>query len=242
VHGSLDDHHRWEAVIAELKAPGFEIVQLDLPGMRDRAAASGLSTYECVADAVGKPFVIVGHNIGAAIAELVAKNGFEQPSALAAQLDEFLTQSLTGDRGITAAGVRPQDWTEAFASKSAERFGAAFADDVVLEGATLMRPVAGREQVMRVMGAASGIYESLRFTHEATSGPRTYLEWEATALGGPDLKGVTILVRDGSGQVVSAAIHHRPLAASLRFSAELRRRLAGLIDPSHFYGGDETGS
>ncbi|MCW3065587.1 MAG: alpha/beta fold family hydrolase [Solirubrobacterales bacterium] len=140
--------------------------------------------------------------------------------------------------GITASGVRSQRWTDAFASKSAERFGTAFADDVVLEGTTLSRPVEGREQVMRVMGTASGIYESLLFTHEATSGPRTYLEWEATALGGLHLRGVTILIRDRSGQVVRAAIHHRPLGAALRFSTELRKRLTGAVDPGYFYEGD----
>jgi SnoaL-like domain len=131
---------------------------------------------------------------------------------------------------------------DAFASKSAARFGAVFADDVVLEGTTLKRPVEGREQVMRVMGTASGIYESLQFTHEAHSGPRTYLEWEATAFGGRDLRGVTILTADDSGQVVHAAIHHRPLGAALRFSAELRTRLTGVVDPGCFYEGDDDAS
>jgi pimeloyl-ACP methyl ester carboxylesterase len=378
VHGFLDDQYVWEKVIAELKTPGIDTVQLDLAGMEERAGASGPFTYEhfvadvgVVVDAVGKPFVIVGHSMGAPIAELVAPyhpaqalglvlltpvplagtglpdevvdpfpalggdpagqralhqqcsvglsdadldrlvrvgmhirpevvralvdcwnsglpdgaersaytgpvlivrgtvDGFvtedlvstavsprfvsaktvaiegaghwphlERPSAVAAQLDEFLTQSLCDGGGITAAEVRPQGWTDAFASKSAERFGAAFADDVVLEAANLRRPVEGREQVMRVMGTASGIYESLRFTHEASSGPRTYLEWEATAIEGLDLRGVTILTKDESGQVVRAAIHHRPLCAALRFSAELRKRLTGVLDPGYFYEGD----
>jgi hypothetical protein len=158
------------------------------------------------------------------------------------QLDEFLTQSISDGGDITAAEVRPQSWTDAFASKSAERFGRAFADDVVLEAANLTRPVEGREQVMRVMGTASEIYESLRFTHESSSGPRTYLEWEATAFGGLDLRGVTILTKDESGQVVHAAIHHRPLGAALRFSTELRKRLTGVLDSGYFYEGDgDTG-
>jgi pimeloyl-ACP methyl ester carboxylesterase len=161
----------------------------------------------------------------------------ERPSAVAAQLDEFLAQNLSGG-GITAAGVRSRGWTDAFANKSAERFGAAFAEDVVLEAANLRRPVEGRELVKQVMGTASGIYDSLVFTHEASSGPRTYLEWEATAFGGLDLRGVTILTTDDSGQVVHAAIHHRPLGASLRFSAELRKRLTGVVDPGYFYEGD----
>jgi hypothetical protein len=139
---------------------------------------------------------------------------------------------------ITAAGVRPQAWTDAFASKSAERFGAAFADDVVLEASVLRRPVEGRDQVMRVLVTASGIYESLQFTREASNGPRTYLEWEATALGGRELRGVTVLTKDDSGQVVHAAIHHRPLGAALRFSAELGERLNGAVESGYFYEAD----
>jgi hypothetical protein len=148
----------------------------------------------------------------------------------------------TSEHTPGTAGVRSQGWTDAFASKSAERFGAAFADDVVLEATTLRRPIESREQVMRVMESASGIYESLRFSHEANSGMRTYLEWEATAFGGLDLRGVTILTRDDSGQIVHAAIHHRPLGAALRFSAELRKRLTGVVDPGYFYGGDDDPS
>jgi NADPH:quinone reductase-like Zn-dependent oxidoreductase len=139
---------------------------------------------------------------------------------------------------VTTAGVRPQAWTEAFASKSAELFGAALADDVVLEASILRRPVEGLDEVMRVLATASGIYESLRFTHEASNGQRTYLEWDHTALGGLELRGVTVLSKDDSGQIVHAAIHHRPLEAALRFSAELGKRLTGLVEPGYFYEAD----
>lgn len=140
---------------------------------------------------------------------------------------------------ITAPGVRSQGWTDAFTSKSAERFGEAFAEDVVLEASVARRPIEGRDQVMHVMGIASGIYESLQFTHEASSGPRTYLEWDATAFGGLRLKGVTILTKDDRGKVVHAAIHHRPLDAALRFSVEMRKRLTGVVDPGYFYDRDD---
>lgn len=39
-----------------------------------------------------------------------------------------------------------------------------------------------------VMGVASKIYEALDFTHQAQSGARTYLEWEAKAFGGDLLR------------------------------------------------------
>jgi pimeloyl-ACP methyl ester carboxylesterase len=152
----------------------------------------------------------------------------EQPAALAAELDRFLTEHATG-------AVRPQGWTNAFAKKSADAFGKAFAEDVVLEASVLTRPIEGRDQVMRVMGTASGIYESLVFTQEASAGPRSYLEWEATAFGGMALRGVTVLTKDADGRIVRAAIHHRPLGAALRFSAELGERLTEIAD--HFYDG-----
>src|ERR1700716_500225 len=85
VHGFLDDQYVWDKVIAELKTPGLETVQLDLAGMGDRAGASGPFTYErsaadvgVVVDTVGKPFVIVGQSMGAPIAELVGAARPEQ--------------------------------------------------------------------------------------------------------------------------------------------------------------------
>jgi pimeloyl-ACP methyl ester carboxylesterase len=79
VHGFLDDQHVWNAVIAELKAPGFEIVRFDHAGFGGRADASGPFSYDrfasdlsAVVDMLDKPFVLVGHSLGATVAELVA--------------------------------------------------------------------------------------------------------------------------------------------------------------------------
>jgi len=89
-----------------------------------------------------------------------------------------------------------------------------------------------------VMSAASSIYESLEFTQQTVNGPRTYLEWQATAFGGLRLYGVTILTKDENGQIVSAAIHRRPLDAALRFSAELGKRIGKAVGESRFYSAD----
>jgi pimeloyl-ACP methyl ester carboxylesterase len=79
VHGFLDDQHVWDPVIAGLTTPGMETVQLDLAGMGARYHANAPFTYErfaadvtAVVDTLRKPFVIVGHGMGAPIAELVA--------------------------------------------------------------------------------------------------------------------------------------------------------------------------
>jgi pimeloyl-ACP methyl ester carboxylesterase len=79
VHGYLDDQQIWNSVIADLKAPGFEIVRFDLAGFGGRADASGPFSYDrfasdlaAVVDMLDKPFVLVGHSLGANVAELVA--------------------------------------------------------------------------------------------------------------------------------------------------------------------------
>jgi pimeloyl-ACP methyl ester carboxylesterase len=79
VHGLLDDLQVWNSVIAELKAPGFEIVRFDHAGFGGRTDASGPFSYDrfasdlsAVVDMLDKPFVLVGHSLGATVVELVA--------------------------------------------------------------------------------------------------------------------------------------------------------------------------
>jgi hypothetical protein len=87
------------------------------------------------------------------------------------------------------------------------------------------------------METASAYYAGLVFTHEAVSGPRTYVEWEAEAPTGTRFNGVTVLTRDADGLISHVAIHHRPLDAALEFSAEMNLRTQGKIAPGHFYDG-----
>ena len=368
VHGFLDDHHVWNAVVEAMEVADFEPVALDLPGCGERARSDGPFTYPryaadvgAVVDELDKPVVLVGHGMGAPIAELVAATHPQQTLGLMliapiplggahlpdaelerfralagdataqravrrrlsahlseVELDRLVAVGLTarpdamrgmvecwnsglpgaparsdytgpvlilrcaGDAFVTEEVVSaavaprfrraevvtlddaghwphverpaavaeqtdrfvgriladgPRRWRDAFAHKSADEFGAAFADDVVLEASTLVRPIEGRERVKRALVTASEIYESLTFTHEASAGTRTYMEWEVSAFDGVVMKGVTILTKDERGLIIHAAVHHRPLAAALRFSAELRERLHGLVDPDHFYSG-----
>jgi pimeloyl-ACP methyl ester carboxylesterase len=78
-HGFLDDQYVWSTLIDQLTAADFETVTFDLPGFGDRAEACGPYTYDrfaadvaAVVDAVGKPFVLVGHSMSGPIVELVA--------------------------------------------------------------------------------------------------------------------------------------------------------------------------
>jgi hypothetical protein len=155
----------------------------------------------------------------------------EQASAFTKVLAEILDSIAPS----TAQGVQPQGWTRAFDSKSADAFAQAFAPNIVLEASVLTRPIEGRDQVKTVMAAASQIYESLAFTHEAANGSHHYLQWEATAFGTLKLAGVTVLTKNEEGKIVRVAIHHRPLNAVLKFSAALGQRVRGSIDANHFH-------
>jgi pimeloyl-ACP methyl ester carboxylesterase len=153
----------------------------------------------------------------------------EQAKAVASLLDDFLE-----NLDWTTTPDRAADWKDAFAKRTASAFADAFADDVVLEATSLYTPVSGRENVKRVMEAASKIYESLDFTNQAANGPRQYVEWKARAFGGVELVGVTVITRDDAGAIRRLAIHHRPLHAALLFSTRLGERLRDAVDPSHF--------
>jgi hypothetical protein len=126
--------------------------------------------------------------------------------------------------------VRPTDispkvpslaaWKGAFSDASGQRFSEIVAPDAVLEGSIFPRPIIGREAVWDALRLSASIYNSLGFTHEASCDDRTYLEWEATALG-LQMWGVTVLTRNVDRLIMRVALHHRPFAAVTRFSAQL---------------------
>ena len=125
-------------------------------------------------------------------------------------------------------------WRRSFQDPSQSQFSEQFADEIVLEATTLAKSVEGKQSVAAVLATASSIYESLEFTAEAQSASTAYLQWRAAAFGGMRIAGVTVLERDMSSKIVAAAIHHRPLGPVLRFSAEIRDRLAGVIPADYF--------
>jgi hypothetical protein len=145
-----------------------------------------------------------------------------------------MTEQYTITKNV-AENVDEQPWTVAFEKRSTEAFEAALAPDVVLNASALVKPIVGRDLVKICMGTASTMYEHLAFIAQAKSEGRTWLEWKAQTFSGLELAGVTVLELSEAGKITSIGIHHRPLEALLKFSAELGRRTEGKIDPSHFY-------
>jgi hypothetical protein len=145
-----------------------------------------------------------------------------------------MTEQTTITKNV-AKNVDEQPWTVAFEKRSTEAFEAALAPDVVLNASALVKPIVGRDLVKICMGTASTMYEHLAFIAQAKSEGRTWLEWKAQTFSGLELAGLTVLELNEAGKITSIGIHHRPLEALLKFSAELGRRTEGKIDPSHFY-------
>ena len=145
-----------------------------------------------------------------------------------------LNSDKTSVAGVVQRSDVASDWKRAFAERSGGSFADALAQDVVLEASTLNMPVVGRENVKRVMEAASKLYECLVFTEQAAEGQRQYLEWTARAFNGVRLDGVTVIIRNERGMIARVAIHHRPLQGALLFSQRLGEQLRDVIDASHF--------
>jgi len=131
-------------------------------------------------------------------------------------------------------GKSVDGWRRGLVDHLQSAFAERFADDIVLEATALAKPVEGKQNVATVLAAASAIYQSIEFTAESQNAATTYLQWRATAFGGLQIAGITILERHASGKIVAAAIHHRPVGAVLRFSAEIRDRFVGVIPADHF--------
>jgi len=137
--------------------------------------------------------------------------------------------------GKAASGRSMQQrWLDVFADPSGATFRARVAPDVSLAGSAFVRSIVGPLEVWKALRTSADIYDHIEFTHSATEGARTYLEWAASALG-LQMAGVTVLSVNDSNLVELVAIHHRPLPAALSFSVEMRRRLVATMDPTFFY-------
>jgi pimeloyl-ACP methyl ester carboxylesterase len=80
IHGFLDDSSFWQSTIQALEARNLSAMTIDLPGMGKAADDSGPFSLDrlaqavaSVVDAVGPSAVLVGHSMGAQVAELVAR-------------------------------------------------------------------------------------------------------------------------------------------------------------------------
>lgn len=156
----------------------------------------------------------------------------ENPTAVAAVITKVAEEIASNP----ADGRPATAWTSAFEQRTKDAFSAALSPNVRMEASALAKPVERKEHVEALMTAVSSVYERLEFVRTAQDGPRTYLEWEAAAFGGFQMKGITILTRDDEGLITEIAIHHRPIGAVVQINAKVGGPLveAGLVPAEYF--------
>lgn len=118
------------------------------------------------------------------------------------------------------------EWAQGFERQTPESFGSLCAEDVVLHAGILTRPVAGRDDVARVMAVASGIYDPPRFIDQAQTDGKTWMQWE-TSVQGRELFGITVLRHDDAGLIVEVRVHFLPFPHVAFARDRLLERLAG---------------
>jgi hypothetical protein len=94
-----------------------------------------------------------------------------------------------------------------------------------LDASVLNGPCVGVQAIAAFFAATSGgMYETIEFTHETTTGRKTYLEWQGTAFG-KQVRGTTILTRNHEGLIEHIQLYHSPLQVVVEFARELAKRL-----------------
>ena len=122
------------------------------------------------------------------------------------------------------------DWIAIVRKNGTAEFGKAFAPNPTLDASVLNGPCVGVEAIAAFFAATSGgMYETIEFTHEATNGRKTYLEWQGQAFG-KQVGGATILTRNNEGLIEHIQLYHRPLHVVVEFSCELAKRLQGTVN------------
>jgi hypothetical protein len=118
-----------------------------------------------------------------------------------------------------------QDWIAIVRQNGTAEFGRAFAPHPTLDASVLNGPCVSVQAIAAFFAATSGdMYETIAFTHEATSGRKTYLEWQGTAFG-KQVRGTTILTRNHEGLIEHIQLYHSPLQVVVEFARELAKRL-----------------
>ena len=129
------------------------------------------------------------------------------------------------------APAKVKDWEGAFERKTVESFMDALAEDVVLEGAAVYKPMVGRDKVALSMATASNSYKYCNFVTRVVSGNKTFLEWELETIEGDlRMKGNTIITRNEAGKIAHLVINHRPTGKMLQFTALMAKNAPELVE------------
>lgn len=110
------------------------------------------------------------------------------------------------------------------------------ADDAELRATVLRRPVLGRDNIRRLVGAVGTLYASQTPTFYGALDQRHFLQYKATLRTGLDLEAVGVIERDETGFVRRVTMTFSPLDAALSLWAGLGGIVGEEFGDDLFYG------
>jgi hypothetical protein len=104
------------------------------------------------------------------------------------------------------------------------------APDAVLNATLLRGPVAGVENIRRIVGFVGALYVSQAAGFQGVIGNREFGEYEAVLLNGQSIHGVVVITRGPDRAVTRLDVTHRPLSAVLWVVQQLSEGLGPAFD------------
>ena len=151
VHGFLDNAAAWQPLSAELAAAGYSCTAPDLAGAGVRQNEAGPYTLQRAVEdvltyvaAIGTPVVLIGHSMGAQIAELAAARLGGQVSALV-----LITPTPLGGNALPDAvrAMLRESGADAAAQEGIRRAFSKNLGERLLQDATAQQVMMGKEAV-----------------------------------------------------------------------------------------------
>ncbi|WP_456710239.1 MULTISPECIES: hypothetical protein [Bradyrhizobium] len=106
--------------------------------------------------------------------------------------------------------------------------------DAELVSSVLRGPVAGRDDIRRVVDTVGTFYASQTPTFVQKVGSRLFLEYEAVLNSGEKLSAAVIVDHNADGSVPRVSVRMSPLGAVLALATGLRERLSTKLPESLF--------
>src|SRR3982074_1926300 len=113
-------------------------------------------------------------------------------------------------------------------------FLADLADDAVMTGTVLAKPLKGKDVIRQVIRSIASCFVSQRMSRQAADGSIETIEYDAELESGGTIHGSVTVTRRADGKVVAIDGRHSPQAAGAALAMVLRTKLAVSLTPDPF--------
>jgi hypothetical protein len=114
------------------------------------------------------------------------------------------------------------------------RFLADLADDAVMTGTILAKPLKGKDVISQVIRSIASCYVSQSMSGHAVDGSIETIEYDAALESGGTIHGSVIVTRRADGKVVIIDGRHSPQVAAAALAMAVRTKLAVSLTPAPF--------